>query len=75
MSRLSGRDPPGLARGGPRRTRAPIDQARVTAAKVPAVSMKPFVNNHDHPRTEYKSAPGAPADGGATFQVGGLTPG
>lgn len=47
----------------------------MTAAKVPAVSMKPFVNNHDHPRTEYKSAPGAPADGGATFQVGGLTPG
>lgn len=34
-----------------------------------------LVNKNDHSRTEFKSAPGSPADGAVTFEVGGRTPG
>ena len=34
-----------------------------------------LINKNDHSRTEYKNNLGLPADGGVTFQVGGLTPG
>lgn len=34
-----------------------------------------LINRNDHSRTDFKSVPAAPFDGGATLQIGGRTPG